>query len=267
MTFLRFITTSGLMLLSLPAAADEFGNSDIIALAEAGVADQIILSRMERFSCVYDVSTSAIIALRRAGVSNEIISAILQRCDQNEQVLADQQEPLPLDVPTEPGIYFRSQAKNSHNWVALDSSLNGTFQWRGNGSLLFPFKLQLNLPANQPRHIFPQGNIEFYLRLNIEPDSPRDVFTANPAPLGVQQFGLAKLTTEDGFRHVLMDSKNNNSTLITIDEDYLVNCSVGFIENGLYRVANIERLDRGFYGFVVKMNNGGEYKVFEFEVR
>lgn len=265
MRCLRLVVASGLMVLALPAAADDLGNADIIALVEAGVDDQIILSRIDSFPCVYDVSTSAIISLSRAGVPNRIISAMLQRCDENEQVQVPDEGPLLLDVPTEPGIYFRLSAQNAQQWVALDPS-TGTSQWRGNGSLLFPFKLQLSVPVNQPRYSLPFGNLEFYLRLSTEPSDRRDVFTGNTPPPGLQQFGLARLTTANGFRRVLMRSSNNNSAAIIIDEDYYVSTSVQFIENGLYKINVNESLDRGFYGFVVKLNNGFIYRIFEFEV-
>ena len=59
--------------------AEDFNNDSVIALTEAGLDDDVILSKIDALSCQYDVSTDALIHLRNSGVSAVVITAMVQR--------------------------------------------------------------------------------------------------------------------------------------------------------------------------------------------
>lgn len=56
-------------------------NSDILALKQAGFADEIIIQRIKSSLGVYEIGTDDLIKLKAAGVSQEIIAAMLAAPD------------------------------------------------------------------------------------------------------------------------------------------------------------------------------------------
>ena len=63
-----------------PAMAESFNNESVIALANAGVGDDVLLAKINSLPCAYNVSTDEIIRLRKSGVSSLVIAAMVSRC-------------------------------------------------------------------------------------------------------------------------------------------------------------------------------------------
>jgi hypothetical protein len=77
----RFLVCSALLLLASIAAAPDasaFGWKDVLKLHRAGVADSLILQKIEYSGETIRLDADDIAALKEAGVSDEVISAILR---------------------------------------------------------------------------------------------------------------------------------------------------------------------------------------------
>ena len=65
-----------------PAAAaksDVFTNKSVIDLHKAGLGDEIILTKISRSKCSFDLSTDALIDLKTKGVSADVIKAMMNK--------------------------------------------------------------------------------------------------------------------------------------------------------------------------------------------
>lgn len=257
------------------ARSDDFGNDDIVALVEASVGDQIILSLVASKPCVYNLSISAIIDLKKAGVSDQIIASLLERCSESQTGMGGEErqpeldvQQAQLDVPMEPGIYFRNDFRlPTHNfpaWAMLRQSDNVSSRWRGDGSVLFPFKLQLELPATAPQYSFSSDYVDFYLRLGSDTGPCGDLFRYGPPDL--EEMGLARMEKKGGYRRILMDSSNESGRRLILDEKYSAPMTFNLIGRDLYQIDIKPKLTSGFYAFMVKCKNIG-YGLFEFEVK
>ncbi|HET9635505.1 MAG TPA: hypothetical protein VFP26_06190, partial [Gemmatimonadaceae bacterium] len=51
-------------------------NKDVIALLQAGLSDQIIISKMRTSKCAFDTSPNALIQLKKAGASDALMLAV-----------------------------------------------------------------------------------------------------------------------------------------------------------------------------------------------
>lgn len=96
---------------SVPSAAANsatpkaMGNADVIALAAAGMPDDIVIAKIQAaFLTNFDTSLDGLKSLRAAHVSDAVIRVMI-----DPHVAAATLTPVPSGLPTEDGVYYKKQ--------------------------------------------------------------------------------------------------------------------------------------------------------------
>ena len=73
--------TAGTSVATISAGQDSsiLNNDDIIKMMEAGIGDELIISRIRNTQCVFHLETDSIVALKKAGVSDAVLGEMLQK--------------------------------------------------------------------------------------------------------------------------------------------------------------------------------------------
>lgn len=88
-------------------SGEAFGNSDVIALAQAGLSDDIIIAKIQQAPSVeFDLSTNGLVALKNAGVSEPVIWTIMTL---SKESITQNPESKPIATPTVVDIDSPSQ--------------------------------------------------------------------------------------------------------------------------------------------------------------
>jgi hypothetical protein len=67
-----------LALLATPPAASAFGWKDVVKMQQAGIADSLMLQKIEYSGTTFHLNAGEMEALKEAGVSDAVISAMLR---------------------------------------------------------------------------------------------------------------------------------------------------------------------------------------------
>lgn len=254
------------MVFSQAAYAEEFDNAAVVALSGAGLADDVILSKIDSLPCGFDVSTNGIINLRVSGVSNTVIAAMVQRCVGAANAQGAGGNSSDPTSQRSPGIYLESGNDTVHNLVAL-RPINATGgQMTGNGSILFPFRARLSISGSESGQAVVNRQPTFYFY--FENDDRRVGDFGSSATMAAQspnEFSLVTLRVRDGQRQLSIGRGNMFNTHVGLDPEDVINVSIDQIGDGIYRVVPGQILEPGQFGFVLRM--GGEsYRIFDFSV-
>ena len=119
----------------------KMGNADVIALANAGLNDDIIIAKIRASSSTdFDTGVDSLKALQAAHVSNAIIQAMIdphhganamQPPAAGASSTSNSSDP---DAPHSPGIYLYATAANGHTMTELQRAQPK--QTKGNGAFL-----------------------------------------------------------------------------------------------------------------------------------
>ena len=82
--------------------SDALTNKNIIDLQKAGLGDEIILSKIARSKCAFDLSTDGLIDLKSKGVSADVIKAMMNK---NESEMGEKHQ-VPVNISKlDNGVY------------------------------------------------------------------------------------------------------------------------------------------------------------------
>lgn len=264
-----FLACCALVGLVMPSAlqAEEFKNTDVIALSQAGLGDDVILSKIGSLPCNYDVSTNSIIVLRTSGVSNEVIAAMVERCFGASGAQGVGASNLDPTQKRNPGIYIDVGMNDQHNLIALRPTNAIALQRTGNGSLLFPFRSRLGLAGEVSAQASGDNNPEFYFYFENDDARVSDFGVSGTfAAQSPNEFSLIEFRVKDGQRQLTVGKGDMFSTNIGLDPKDTVSIVIESIGDGIFRVAPNQPLSPGEYGFVLRMGSES-YRIFDFGVR
>jgi len=253
--------------LPIAAQAQDFGNDGVIALVEAGLGDDVILSKIDGLPCVYDVSTTSLIQLRIAGVSNAVISAMVQRCvgaSRAQGLSASSSDP---SVARIPGIYLDQGAVGSPDLVSLLPIMASSGQTTGNGTVLFPHRAWLGISGLSSAQAVSGGQPTLYFYFEND-DRRVGSFGASgtEAAQSPNEFSLVKFRIRNGQRQVTVGESNMFSTRVGLDPEDILGVSIEQIGDGIFRVTPAGALEAGEYGFALKTSSDS-YRIFDFSIR
>jgi len=258
----RFVLTlAGLALaLATPSHAAPFGNADIVALHQAGLASEAIIAKIRSAPCSYDTSTAALISLRKAEVPQAVIVAVLN-CANNAASPAQA-------LGRESGI---TMATASGTVARLRPAAQSSLKLTGNGSILFP---------SMARLIVPQPSAQAASR------GPRPVFTFQFDPSGRHasdfgevsgdvaqspaEFSLVRFRVDGGNRQVTVGRVQPYVAITGIDPKNTLPFTVTELGAGAFRVTMPQDLAPGQYGFVMmgerERRKGTVFRIYDFGV-
>jgi hypothetical protein len=78
------LAAASLLLLVHPGHAWAFGVKDVITMSRAGIADSLIVEKIDHSGKKFDLDTKDLVALTRAGVSDPVIVAMLRTEDRGK---------------------------------------------------------------------------------------------------------------------------------------------------------------------------------------
>ena len=87
------------------AKPKEMSNADVIALAAAGLPDDIVIAKIQAASLTnFDTSLDGLKSLKAANVSDAVIRVMI-----DPHAAAATLTPVPSGLPTEDGVYYKKQ--------------------------------------------------------------------------------------------------------------------------------------------------------------
>jgi hypothetical protein len=95
-------------------------------MAEAKLADPIIVAKIRASTCNFDTSTDALLKLKAAGISDAVIEAMVEASGANKPDTSAKPTELDPNDPQSPqdaGIYWRPKEKRDKQMVGLEPSV------------------------------------------------------------------------------------------------------------------------------------------------
>ncbi|WKZ65447.1 MAG: hypothetical protein QY325_11820 [Flavobacteriales bacterium] len=244
-------------------------NADLIQLAELGMGESIILSRVETAANTFDVSTSALIALKRAGLTDPVLAAVVKAANDPARKAVDANDP---KAPHRPGIYYFDEAGQLVELLPTVAS-----QGKDKGRLATALTYGLakttvvaRISGAQARAQLPAAR-EFYFYFNQQQaafDQNSIAFYGFQQATSPNEFTLARLDETAGAREIEMGSANAFSSEDGIDEKHARSFDIEQLAPGIFKVTP-QNLEAGEYCFVYaggSAHGHGPNKLFDFGV-
>ncbi len=263
---MRLIATVAVASFASPALGESFNNESVIALAQAGVGDDVLLSKINNLPCSYDLSTDQIIHLRKSGVSNVVLSAMVDRCSGSSRAQGtDQSSSDPL-VKRTPGLYIKDKSSGSERIGIIRPTTVSGVQVSGNGSLLFPYIAKLSIPRLTAQNLADSRSPTFYFYFEAADNKTGDFGTSvSNAAQSPSEFSLVRFKTEKNQREMTIGKASAFNARIGIDPKYTIPFSIAEIGDSIFEVKILSELAPGQYGFVLKAGNDA-YRIYDFQV-
>lgn len=254
-------------LLSAPAQAETFDNLSVIELSQAGLSDEVILSKIDTLPCSYDVSTDALISLSAEGVSNVVIAAMVDRCVGAAKAQGAAQSSSDPTVMRPPGVYIDLGNGKGPQLDQLRPTVATTGRVTGNGSLLFPFKAKVGVAGPNARTEASESQPKFYFYFETADARVSDFgVSGSIAAQSPSEFTLVRFKVKKGQREMVVGKSTTFNSSLGIDPKASVAFTIDEIGDSIFRVAPQNALEPGEYGFVLKFG-GNSYRIFDFSVR
>lgn len=266
MRFFSVLPGLALGALAVAAQAEEFNNKSIVALAQAGVDDGVVLAKIDSLPCAYKVGTEDIIQLKNAGVTNRVISAMVQRCVGSSRAQgADDSSSDPL-VKRRSGIYLWNAASIESKLKLIRPTNAGGVRVTGNGSLVFPFVAKLSVPQPSAQAIVPSLTPTFYFYFEASDNKTGDFGTSETySAQSPSEFSMVRLKTDKGVREIIIGRTNGFGTSIGIDPKNTIPFVVNEVGDGIFKVEVTAPLKPGEYAFVIRAGSD-KYRLYDFRV-
>ncbi|MBX3565090.1 MAG: hypothetical protein KF730_11015 [Sphingomonas sp.] len=269
----RMVTGIGYSLAATPllfvgaaVAQEAFGNHSIIALARAGVGNEVMLAKIDSLPCAYDVSTAAIVALKEAGISDRVIAAMVSRCTgaaSAQGAVAATSSPA---IRRTPGLYLDLGNDAAHRLALLRPINASGGRATGNGSLLFPYRLKLAIPRASAQTAAASHLPSFYFYFETDDPKVGDFGTASTVTAqSPSEFNLVRFEERGGQREMVVGKRKVFGATVGIDPKDALQFSIKEIGDGIFAVTPLAPLPPGQYGFVLRAEKD-IYRVYDFFV-
>lgn len=246
-------------------------NNDLIQLAELGIGEEVILSKIAHSPNDFDTSTDALLQLKKAGLSSAVLARVVEAGNSNSQSkVVDANDPT---VAHRPGIYYFNGDGN-----LVELLPNVTSQSKSRGALgtamsygIAKTKQMSRLNGPSARTHFDRAP-EFYFYFNQQETSFEQNlynFYGFVSATSPNEFTLAKLTPKDDARELETGASNSYTTEHGISSKHAVDFEIDPVAPGIYKVTPIY-LAPGEYCFVFTGAAPSAYsqqKVFDFSIR
>ena len=249
-----------------PTLAEDFGNDSIIALARAGIGDDVLLAKIASLPCSYDVSTSSIVALKSAGVGDFVIAAMVDRCAGAAKAQGSVATASDPSSKRAPGIYIDQDAQPTYKLEKIRPSNASGGRMTGNGSLLFPFRVKMAIPRASAQMATVNKKPEFYFYFETDDAKVGDFGTS--ATLSAQsptEFSLIQFKLKDCQREMVIGKQKAFTASIGVDPKDAIQFDVEEIGDSIFKVTPLSSLIPGEYGFVLRAGSEA-YRIYDFSV-
>ncbi|WP_126177139.1 hypothetical protein [Tsuneonella rigui] len=262
----KLISIAALALMTTPASAEDFNNLAVMNLARTGLGDDVILAKIASLPCSYDVSTDQLIALKSAGVSNAVIAAMVDRCVGSaaaQGAVSNESNPLAM---RQAGLYIDMGQAGAHSLKRIRPTTASGGRLTGNGSLLFPYKLQMGIPRDTAQTHAAGKTPTFYFYFETDDRNVGDFGTsATAAAQSPTEFSLVRFKNKDGQRELTVGKASAFGAKVGIDPKLAIQFSVEELQDGIFAVRPLTALQPGEYGFVLSAGSDA-YRIYDFSV-
>ena len=249
-----------------PTLAEDFGNDSIIALARAGIGDDVLLAKIASLPCSYDVSTTSIVALKGAGVGNSVIAAMVDRCagaSKAQGNVATASDPASKRAP---GIYIDQDIQPTYQLEKIRPTNASGGRMTGNGSLLFPFRVKLAIPRATAQMVAVDKKPNFYFYFETDDAKVGDFGTsATISAQSPSEFSLIQFKLKDGQREMVVGKQKGFTANIGVDPKDAIQFDVEEIGDSIFKVTPLSPLIPGEYGFVLRAGSEA-YRIYDFNI-
>lgn len=231
-------------------AQDILTNKDLIQMAELGMGEAIILSRIETSNNDFDASTQALMELKRAKLSDNVLAKVILAANDKSKKVVDANDPL---APHRPGIYY---VDDSGNMVELLPTVSAQTKSKGHLAQAFSYGFAkattvASLSGTNARLQLPASRT-FYFYFNQQESSfNRDVipFYGFQQASSPNEFTLAKFDEKAGSRELEVGGYSALGGASGIHEKHTRSFSIEQIAPGVFKVTP-DALPLGEYGFI-----------------
>jgi len=265
-TLIVSFAVMGLMAGESPVQADTFNNASVVALAKAGIGDDVVLSKIASLPCSYDISTDQIIALKSAGVSNPVIAAMVGRCTGSSKAQGASNDSADPSVKRTSGLYIELGAPGQHNIKVIRPTTASGARVSGNGSILFPFTARLDIPRATAQMHAANGTPTFYFYFETDDRKVGDFGTsASASAQSPSEFNLVQFKLKNGQREMVIGKITPFGTKVGLNPKDAIQFSINDLGDGVFSVQPNAPLPSGEYGFVLRAGSDS-YRIYDFDV-
>lgn len=269
---MNFRTLFWAVLFLAPASAwaQSFDNRSVMALHEAGLGEEAIVSKINSLPCGYDVSTDGLIALKKAGLTDGVIAAMVNRCTASSRAQGLDNNSSDPNVKHAPGIYVAESWLTPPRLTVLRPVVGSGNRATGNGSILFPFKNLLVIPQSASQTVAYNSRPSFYFYFDSADSKVSDFGTERSiAAQSPAEFTLIRFRIKGNSREVEVGRVSAYFSVDArsgVNEKSMVPFSTEEIGDGIYKVTPTSEMLVGEYAFVFSVN-GGRSRVYDFSIQ
>lgn len=261
------------------AAQEVLTNQTVLALAGAGVGDQIIVAKIRSSATSFDVSTGQLIELKKRGVSDAVIAAMIEVAGKPTDVAAagasDSPDP---KAPHAPGVYLLDESVAPGRMVRIDPAASN--QMKTGGMLgyaltggIAKIKMNIVLPGASARNRTTLARPKFYFYLgqtNTIPGMPSMYWMGLPglSPSSPNEFSFVHFATKKDHREASVGRVGIGGVTTGVQDNQRLTLTYADVRPGVFSVTPSGDLAPGEYAFVYSIAGGmnGMSRIFDFSV-
>lgn len=263
---MKWVCGIGLTLWACAAHAQAFSNEAVLALHKAGLGDSAIITKIESLPCAYDVSTDRLIAMKKAGVSDDVLAAMIDRCKGASRAQGVEVVSADPAARHAPGIYLAAEPGGSAGLQLLRPAIASGERTKGNGSVLFPFKVKLVVPRANAQIAAHGRRPTFYFYFDAA-DRKVSGFgkVSTVSAQSPDEFNLVRFNVRSAVREVDIGRLVGFSAAAGIDPKYTLPFASQELGDGAFKVTPDQPLASGEYAFVLT-GEKGRTRIYDFSV-
>jgi hypothetical protein len=225
-------------------------NADVIALARAGIADDIIVARIQAAPATeFDTGTAGLQALQAAHISGAVIKVMIAPHGAADPRLsgystnASSNDP---ELPHPPGIYL--YASDTHTLTELQRAKAPDFKHtgglaRGLSHGIGASKSKVVIAGAHAPVVSAETNPVFYVYV------PADVGSFGGSYLAPKDFTLVRFAEKNGARELVEGSSSILSARSGIEDKAKQGFTPEQVKPGIYKLTLAQQLTAGEYAF------------------
>ena len=254
------------LLLPTTAHAQTFDNAAVIALHKAGLGKDTLLAKIRALPCNYDTSTAQLIALKQAGLEDAVIAEMVKRCDGTTRAQGVDDSSADPRAPHSPGIYLEADWQVPHSLQRLRPTASASIKVTGNGSLLFPKVVKLQVPQGAALLTVPVAWPAFWFYFNAADSKVGDFGTVSTtAAQSPAEFSLVRLKADGPMRQVTVGRAVPYAEVAGVDGKYAIPFTTHELGDGIFQVTPGQSLAPGEYAFII-VGEKGHFRIYDFAV-